>query len=72
MKWENLRMTMQMIKIHGVEDYLFDKINHYNGIGYFIENFIEQAHQFVNLDESKTSKLRDREKLTIIIQRTNE
>jgi len=62
MKWRNLRMSMQMIKIHGVEDHLFDKIKHYNGIGYFIEDFIEQAHQFVNLNESRTGKLRDREK----------
>ena len=62
MKWRNLRMSMQMIKIHGVEDHLFDQIKHYNGIGCFIEDFIEQAHQFGNLDESRTGKLRDREK----------
>ena len=35
MKWRNLRMSMQMIKIHGVEDHLFDQIKHYNGIGCF-------------------------------------
>ena len=60
MKWRNLRMSMQMIKIHGVEDRLFDQIKHYNGIECFIEDFIEQAHQFGNLDESRTGKLRDR------------
>ena len=43
-KWRNLRMSMQMIKIHGVEDHLFDQIKHYNGISCFIEYFIEQAH----------------------------
>ena len=63
MKWRNLRMSMQMIKIHGVEDDLFDQIKHYNGIGSFIDDFIEQAHQFGNLDESKSGKLRDREKV---------
>ena len=62
LKWRNLRMSMKMIKIHGVEDHLFDQIKHFNGIGCFIEDFIEQAHQFGNLDESRTSKLRDREK----------
>jgi len=62
MKWRNLRMSMKMIKIHGVEDHLFDQIKHFNGIGCFIEDFIEQAHQFGNLDESRTGKLRDREK----------
>ena len=30
--------------------------------GLFIECFIEQAHQFGNLDESRTGKLRDRGK----------
>ena len=48
-----------MIKIHGVEDHLFDQIKHYNGIGCCIEDFIEQAHQFWNLDESRTGKLKD-------------
>ena len=43
-----------MIKIHGVEDHLFDQIKYYNGIGCFIRDFIEQAHQFGNLDESRT------------------
>ena len=55
-------MSIQMIKIHGVEDHLLDQIKHYNGIGCFIEDFIEQSHQFGNLDESRTGKLRDREK----------
>ena len=55
-------MSMQIIKMHGVEDRLFDQIKHYNGIGCFIEDFIEQAHQFGNLDGSRTGKLRDREK----------
>ena len=62
---------MQMIKIHGVEDHLFDQIKHYNGNCCFIEDFIEQAHRFENLDESRTGKLRDREKYSIIIKRTN-
>ena len=61
MKWRNLRMSMQMIKIHGVEDHSVDQIKHYNGIGCFIEDFIEHAHQFGNLDESRTGKLRDKE-----------
>ena len=54
-------MSMQMIKIHGVEDHLFDQIKHFNGIGCFIEDFIKHAHQFGNLDESRTGKLRDKE-----------
>ena len=61
-KWKNLRISMQMIKIHGVDNHLFDQIKHFNGIGCFIEDFIEQVHQFKNVDESKTGKLRDSEK----------
>ena len=26
LKWRNLRLSMKMIKIHGVEDHLFDQI----------------------------------------------
>ena len=61
-KWKNLRISMQMIQIHGVDNHLFDQIKHSNGIGCFIEDFIEQVHQFKNLDESKTGKVRDSEK----------
>ena len=31
-KWNNLRLSMKMIKIHGVEDHLFEQIKKYNGI----------------------------------------
>ena len=48
-----------MIKIHGVEDHLFDQIKKINGKGCFVEDFIEQAHQFGALDEKRTGKLRD-------------
>ena len=71
MKWINVRASMQMITIDGFEDHLFDQIKHYNRIGCFIEDFIEQTHQFRHLDESRTGKLRDGGKLTIVIQRTN-
>ena len=33
-----------------------------NGIGCFIEDFIEQAHQFGMLDEKRTANMRDRTK----------
>ena len=55
-KWRILRMLMQMIKLHGVEDHLFDQTKHCNGISCFIEDVIEQTHQFGNLDESRSGK----------------
>ena len=39
-----------MPKIHGIEDHLLDQIIKYNAIGYFIEDFIEQAHQYGMLE----------------------
>ena len=49
-----------MTKIHGVEDHLFEQIKTFNVIGCFVEDFIEQAHQFGMLDEKGTGKMRDR------------
>ena len=51
-----------MVKNHGIEDHLLDQIKKYNGIGWFIEDFIEQAHQFGMLDEKRTANMRDRTK----------
>ena len=47
--WRNVRLSIKMVKIHGIEDHLLDQIKH-NGIGCLIEDFIEQAHQFGFLD----------------------
>ena len=49
--WRNLRLPTKMVKIHGIEDHLLDQIKTNNGIGYFIEDFIEQAHQSGMFDE---------------------
>ena len=45
-----------MVTIHGIEDYLLDQINKYNGIGCLVEDFIEQTHQFGMIDGKKPSK----------------
>ena len=57
---KNLRLSTKMITIHGVEDHLFEQIEKFNVIGCFIEDAIEQAHQFRTLDEKRTGKMRDR------------
>ena len=61
--WRNLRLSTKMVKIHGIEDHLLDQIIKYNGIGCFIEDFIEQAHQFGKIDEKRTANMRDREEV---------
>ena len=53
LKWKNIRLSMKMIKIHGVEDHLFNQIKKINGTGCFIEDFIEQTHQFGAIDDKK-------------------
>ena len=53
---------MKIIKIHGVEDQLFDQIEKCDGIGCFVENFIKRVHQFEMLDENRTGKMRDKKK----------
>ena len=51
-----------MPKIHGIEDHLLDQIIKYNGIGCFIEDFIEQAHQYGMFEERNSATMRDRVK----------
>ena len=65
--WRNLRLSTKMVKIHGIEDHLLDQIKDYGGIGDFIEDFIEQAHQFGMVDEKRIANMRDRKKLHLII-----
>ena len=59
---EEFMIIYKMVKIHEIEDHLLDQIKKYNGIGCFIEDFIEQAHQFGMLDEKRTANMRDRTK----------
>ena len=60
--WRNLRLSTKMVNIHGIEDHLLDQIKTYNGIRCFIEDFIEQTHQFGMIDEKRTTNMRYREK----------
>ena len=55
-----------MNKIHGMEDYLLNKIIKYYGIGCFIEDYIEQSHQFGIIDEKRETNLSDRVKASIV------
>ena len=48
--WRNLRLSTNIVKIHGIEDHLLDPFNKCNGIEYFTEDFIEQANYFGIID----------------------
>ena len=60
MKWRDLRLSTKMPKIHGLEDHLIPMMERWNGIGDFLEDFIEQAHQFGMKEEKRTANMRDR------------
>jgi hypothetical protein len=60
LKWRDLRLSMNMPKIHGLEDHLVAMMERWNGIGDFLEDFIEQAHQFGMREEKRTANMRDR------------
>jgi hypothetical protein len=60
LKWRDLRLSMKMPKIHGLEDHLAAMMEQWNGIGDFLEDFIEQAHQFGMKEEKRTANMRDR------------
>ena len=59
-KWRDMNLSTDMLKIHGIEDHLVNQMQRYNGIGCFIKDFIEQAHQFGMKDEKRTANTRDR------------
>jgi hypothetical protein len=64
MKWRDLRLSTKMPKIHGLEDHLIPMMERWNGIGDFLEDFIEQAHQFGMKkfgmkEEKRTANMRD-------------
>jgi hypothetical protein len=59
MKWRDLRLSTKMPKIHGLEDHLIPMIEEWNGIGDFLKDFIEQAHQFGIKEEKRTANMRD-------------
>ena len=63
--WRNLQLSTKMVKVHGIEYNLLNKMKKYNGIGCFIEDFIEQSYQFGMIDERRTANMRDRVKASI-------
>ena len=59
--WRYLRFSMKGPKIHEVEDHMLKCMIKFKGIGCFVEDFVEQAHQIGVQEElrSKALNLRD-------------
>ena len=48
---------MKAPKIHGVEDHMLEHMTRWNGIGCFVEDFVEQAHQVGLKEESRSKRM---------------
>ena len=64
-KWRGLRLSMKLLKIHGIEDHLLPQMERFKGIGDFLEDFIEQAHQFGKDEEARTRNMPNRERAAL-------
>jgi hypothetical protein len=64
LKWRDLQLSMKMPKIHGLEDHLAAMMKQWNGISNFLEDSIEQAHQFGMKEEKCTANTRDQVRAT--------
>ena len=60
--WRNLKASTALPKFHAVEDHLIWQIEHHQGIGDVLEDFIEQSHQWGKLENNRNKNLRNREK----------
>ena len=57
--WRSMMLSMKAPKIHGLEDHLIDSMEMWGGIGCFVEDFVEQAHQTGVKDEKRTKGMRN-------------
>ena len=58
-KWRDLRLSMKMKKIHGLEDHSIASMEQCNVIGDFLEDFIEHMQARMK-EEKRTANMRDR------------
>ena len=61
-KWLDLRLTKGMPKVHALFTHLIPQMRNLNGIGDWLEDFVEQGHQTGVKEEYRTHQMRDRSK----------
>ena len=61
-KWDDLRLTKRMPKVHNLFTHLIPQMTMWKGIGDFLEDFVEQGHQTGVKEEYRTHGMRDRSK----------
>ena len=60
--WRYLRLSLKAPKIHGIEDHMLEHMIRWNGIGCFVEDFVEQAHQVGVKEEGRTKGMTNKQK----------
>jgi hypothetical protein len=58
-KLRDLWLSMEIPKIHGLQDHLVIMMEQWNGISEFLEDFVEQEHQLGMREEKRTANMRD-------------
>ena len=64
-KWRDLHLLLKGPKVHAVEDHLVYLMIIGNGIGCFLEDFIEQSHQTRKLEEKRRGHMGDQQQAEI-------
>ena len=55
--WRELGLSFKGPKIHAVEDHLLSLMKRWNGIGCFLEDFVEKEHQTGKLEDKRTGNM---------------
>jgi hypothetical protein len=63
--WWRLLDISVTVKAHLLESHSIDQMEFWKGVGNFMEDFIEQAHQWGDHDKRRSSGMRDRGKVAI-------
>ena len=56
-KWRDLYLSFKGPKIHAIADHLVALMTKWNGIGCFLEDFVEKEHQTGKLEEKRTGHM---------------
>ena len=55
--WRELGLSFKGPKIHAVKDHLLSLMKNWNGIGCFLEDFVEKEHQTGKLEDKRTGNM---------------
>ena len=68
-QWRELGLSTKLPKIHASEDHLIPQMEEFGGIGDWVKDFIEQAHQTGMQDKKRASCKRDPTRILKLISK---